>query len=187
MTRFPLLYVLLIYAVLLIAGAHAASAQQRFDQSLGISGGMYAASGFGTNFFYCGRYNYSLLGGRYFVEASIGVGSLQSKVLEAVTKSQLFRTDRLVTYEFDFAYDASPAGNIPFFLLGVAGINQGGETSFAGVIGVGKRIPIPGLFGVNAFGFRYDVHDQIFSQRLNNGDPFIVHNINVTLGMQVYF
>ena len=187
MKRFLRPFVLMTYAVVLIAGGHAADAQQRFDQSIGVSGGMYAASGFGTNFYYCGRYTYYVLGGRYSLEAALGVGSLQSKVLDAVTKAQLFKTDRLLIYEFGFAYDANPAGNIPYFMLGVAGVNQGGETSFAGVVGVGKRVPIVGLFGVNAFGFRYDVRDQIFSQRLNNGDPFVVHNIYVTLGMQVYF
>jgi hypothetical protein len=161
-------------------------AQPRYEHSLSLCGGLYAASGIGTNFYTTGRYNFYILGGRYFVEASVGFGSLESKVLSTVTKARLFPTDKLVTYEFSFAYDAAPAGNIPFVLFGVAGVRQGGETSFAGVIGLGKRIPIPGLFGGNSVGIRYDLRDMIFSQRLNNSDPFLTHNIVASLGVQVF-
>ncbi len=163
------------------------SAEARAEQSLSVSGGLYAASGIGTNFWAGVRYDYFLLGGRYFVEASLGGGSLSSSVLGAVAKARLFSTDNLVTYEFSMAYDPAPAGNIPFVLLGVAGVRQGDATSFAGVIGLGKRIPLPGLFGTNVFGLRYDIRDQIFSQHLNDTDSFVVHNIVATLGIQVYF
>jgi hypothetical protein len=162
-------------------------AQPRYEHSLSLSGGLYAASGIGTNPYFGARYNYFILGGRYFVEASLGTGSLESKVVSAISKTQLFTTDNLLTYEFAFAVDASPGGNIPYILFGVAGVRQGGETSFAGVLGLGKRVPIPGLFGSNALGVRYDIRDHIFSQRLNNAEPFVAHNIVATLGVQVYF
>jgi hypothetical protein len=167
-------------------GAHA---QQKFDQaqSLSLSGGLYAASGFGTNFFTCGRYDYFIPGGRYFVEGSLGVGSVQSKVIGTVTKARIFTSDNLVTYEFTFSYDYAPGGAMPYFTFGVGGVREGEETHFAGVIGLGKRIPLPGLFGSNALGIRYDVRDQIFSQAINNSDPFIAHNIVATLGLQIYF
>jgi hypothetical protein len=164
-----------------------ADAQARFEHSISLSGGLYAASGVGTNFYYGARYDYYVLGGRYFFEASLCTGSLSSTVLEKVSKAQLFNSDRLTTYEFSVAFDANPSGTVPFLLFGVAGINQGGTTSFAGVIGFGKRVPLPGLFGVNGLGIRFDARDHIFSQTLNNSDPFIVHNIVATVGVQVYF
>jgi hypothetical protein len=173
--------------VLLCAGAGALHAQQKFDQSLSLSGGLYAASGFGTNFYTSGRYDYYILGGRYLIEGSLGVGSLQSKVISSVTKAQIFTSDNLVTYEFTFAYDNAPGGALPFFMFGVGGVREGQETHFAGIIGLGKRIPLPGFLGSNALGFRYDIRDQIFSQAINNSDPFVVHNIVATLGLQVYF
>jgi hypothetical protein len=172
---------------LLFLPALTLQAQPRYEHSLSLSGGLYAASGIGTNFTYNARYDYYILGGRYFVEAGIGFGSLESKVLSTISKSKLFTSDNLLIYEFGFALDAAPAGNFPFVLFGVAGVKQGGETSFAGVIGLGKRVPLPGLFGSNSLGFRYDVRDVIFSQRLNNSDPFVTHNIAVTVGVQVYF
>jgi hypothetical protein len=171
----------------LVALAGGAAAQPRFEHSLSLSGGVYAASGLGTNFYYGVRYNYYVLGGRYFFEASLCTGSLESAVLKSISKSQLFASERLTTYEFGVAVDANPSGPVPFLIFGVAGINQGGETSFAGVVGFGKRVPLPGLFGVNGLGIRFDARDHIFSQRLNNSDPIIVHNIVATFGIQVYF
>jgi len=173
--------------ILVFAASLGAAAQPRFEHSLSAAGGMYAASGLGTNFYYGARYNYYVLGGRYFFEAALCTGSLQSTVLSSVSKAQLFASERLTTYEFGFAVDANPAGAVPFLIFGVAGVNQGGETSFAGVIGFGKRVPLPGLFGVNGIGVRFDARDHIFSQRLNNSDPFIVHNLGATFGLQVYF
>jgi hypothetical protein len=175
--------------LLLFRCPEAAHAQQKFEpsQSLSLSGGLYAASGFGTNFYTTGRYDYFLGGGRYFVEASIGVGSVQSNVIGTVTKARIFTSDNLVTYEFAFAYDYAPGGALPFFTFGVGGVREGEETHFAGVIGLGKRIHLPGLLGSNALGFRWDLRDQIFSQEINNSNPFIVHNIVATLGLQVYF
>jgi hypothetical protein len=160
-------------------------AQGRFDQSLSLAAGIYAASGIGSNAMIGLRYNYYVLNGRYFVEASLGMGSLESKVISAISKASLFDSNKLLTYEFSGAFDYQPAGSIPYVLLGVAGVRQGDVTSFAGVVGLGKRIP--GLFGSSTLGFRYDVRDMIMSQRINNGDPFTVHNIVATVGLQVYF
>jgi hypothetical protein len=177
----------ILLLALLLSGPGGVRAQPKSEQSLSLSGGLYAASGFGTNFYTSGRYDYFIPGGHYFVEGSLGVGSLQSKVIGSVTKARIFTSDNLVTYEFTFAYDYAPGGALPFFMFGVGGVREGQETHFAGVIGLGKRIPLPGFLGSNALGFRYDIRDQVLSQRINNGDPFIVHNIVATLGLQIYF
>lgn len=170
-------------ALLLIPSA--LSAQTRQDHSLSLAAGIYAASGIGSNATYGLRYNYFILGGRYFVEGSLSIGSLESRVVSSISKARLFESDRLLTYEFSAAFDYQPSGNIPYVLLGVAGVRQGDVTSFAAVVGLGKRIP--GLFGSGSLGFRYDIRDMIMSQRINNSDPFTVHNIVATMGLQVYF
>ena len=181
--RLPLSGIVLLT---LMAGSRA-QAQMPYESSLSLSVGAYAASGFGTNQFVGLRYNYFFLGGRYFVEGSLGFGSLKSPVLDNVAKAQVFETQRLYAYEFVGAYDYNPAGYIPYFAFGVAGINQGGESKFAGVLGVGKRIPLFGFLGTNQLGLRYDVRDQIFSQKINDSDPFIAHNLVFTFGLQLYF
>jgi hypothetical protein len=158
-----------------------------YSNSISLSVGAYAASGFGTNPHYAARYNYFVSGGKFFVEGTFGFGSLRSDVLSSVTRSQLFESERLYTYEFVAGVDPFPSSYVPFMILGVAGINQGGQSTFAGVIGLGKRIPLKGAFGGNQFGFRYDVRDQIFSQRILNKEPFVSHNIAFTVGIQFYF
>jgi hypothetical protein len=80
----------------------------RFENSISLAAGAYAASGFGTNSFLGARYNYYILGGRYFVEASFGVSSLRSRVLESVTQAQVYASEKLYTYEFVGAYDPNP-------------------------------------------------------------------------------
>ncbi len=177
----------ILIVVPLCLGISSAPAQLRYQNSLTLAGGAYAASGFGTNTYLGVRYNYFFLGGRYFIEASLGFGSLRSRVLENVAKTQVFESERLYSYEFIGAYDPAPSGYLPYLAFGVAGINQGGQSTFAGVVGLGKRIPLTGLFGSNQLGVRYDVRDQIFSQSINNSDPFIAHNIVFTLGLQLYF
>jgi hypothetical protein len=164
-----------------------ADAQYRYHNSVSVSAGAFALSGFGTNHFVGARYNYFFLGGTYFVEGSIGFGSLHSRVLENVARSRLYESDRLYAYEFVAAYDPQPTGYLPYFTVGVAGINLGGQSNFAGVIGIGKRIPLSGLLGSNQFGLRYDVRDQIFSQQVNNSEAFLTHNIVFTVGMQFHF
>jgi hypothetical protein len=179
-----------LLACALVAGTAlpaAAQAPPRRDQSISLTGGLYAVSGFGTNLYSSMRYDYFLPGARYFVEGSLGVGSVHSNVIGTVTKAAIFTSDNLVTYEFAFAYDYAPIGALPYLLLGVGGVREGEETHFAGIIGLGKRIPLPGMFGSNALGIRYDIRDQIFGQVINNSDPFIAHNIAATVGLQIYF
>ena len=185
MTQYYKVPCVLLFAVLLTQSS--TNAQLRYESSLSLSAGAYAASGFGTNQFVGLRYNYFFLGGRYFVEASLGLGSLRSHVLENVAKAQVFETERLLAYEFVGAYDYNPSGYLPYFALGVAGINQGGQSKFAAVLGVGKRVPLTGFLGTNQLGIRYDVRDQIFSQKINDSDPFISHNLVFTFGLQFYF
>jgi hypothetical protein len=172
-------------AALLLCSVHPADAQQREGGSLAISLGAYAASGFGTNFYYGVAYDYHLPGGKYFIEASLGISSLHSAVLESVSKAQLFDSDRLVTYQFLVALDPAPSGPLPYLALGVAGINQGGLTRFAGVLGLGKKIPLNWSVGANQMALRYDLRDQIFSQQISNGETFVAHNIVFTVGIQM--
>ena len=178
----------LLVLVTLVLGAHSSGrSQMHYENSLSFSAGAYAASGFNTNVYYGARYDYFFLGGRYFVEAALGFSSLKSNVLESFSKLKVFESDQLFSYEFVLSYDATPSGYIPFVVFGVAGVNQGGQSNFAGVIGLGKRVPMPGFLGTNQIGIRYDVRDQIFSQKINDSDPFISHNIVFTLGLQLYF
>ena len=174
-------------AIVMAIPSSPAQSQMPYESSLSIAAGAYAASGFGTNQFFGVRYNYFFMGGRYFVEASLGTGSLKSHILDNVAKAQIFETENLYAYEFVGAYDYNPSGYLPYFTFGVAGINQGGESKFAGVLGVGKRIPLLGFLGTNQIGVRYDIRDQIFSQKINDSDPFTSHNLVFTFGLQFYF
>jgi len=158
-----------------------------YQNSMTLSAGIYSASGFGANPYIAGRYNYFLPGNKFFVEAAVGFTSLKSNVLESVARSQVFESTDLWTYEFALAYDPTPTGYIPYIIGGVAGLNQGGQSTFSGVIGLGKRIPLGGAFGSSPFALRYDVRDQIFSQQINNAEPFVSHNIQFSLGIQYYF
>jgi hypothetical protein len=162
-------------------------AQLAYDNSVSVSLGAYAANGFGTNAYYGARYNYFISGGKIFVEGGLGFGSLKSEVLESVTRSQIYDTERLFAYEFVGGYDMNPNGSFPYFVFGVAGLNYGGKSSIAGVLGLGKRVSLKGAFGTDQFGFRYDVRDQIFSYAIYDNEPFISHNIAFTVGVQFYF
>lgn len=178
---------ILVVCLLTVSFSPPSRAQMRFENSISLAAGAYAASGFGTNSFLGARYNYYILGGKYFIEASFGLSSLRSRVLESVTQAQVYASEKLYTYEFVGAYDPNPSGMLPYFAAGVAGLNLGGQSSFAGVIGLGKRIPLYGMFGSNQLGVRYDIRDQIFSQTINNAEPFLSHNLAFTVGMQFYF
>ena len=176
-----------LFATTIVVEQPGAQAQLSYDNSLSLSVGAYAASGFGTNAYYGARYNYFISGGKFFVEGGLGFGSLKSNVLESVTKSQIYDTDRVFAYEFVGGFDPYPNSHVPYFVAGVAGLNYGGQSNFAGVFGLGKRVPLKGVLGGDQLGFRYDVRDQIFSQTIYNKEPFITHNIAVTLGFQFYF
>jgi hypothetical protein len=170
-----------------MAAGTAANAQLRFANSLSLTGGAFAASGLGTNAYLGLRYNYYFFGGRAFVEGAVGFGSLRSQVLEQVTQAQLFESEQLLTYEFVAGYDAFPSGPLPYLTLGVAGLNQGGQSKFAGSVGLGKRIPLSGMLGWQQVGLRYDIRDLIMSQSVNNSETFLTHNLALTLGIQFYF
>jgi|WetSurMetagenome_2_1015567.scaffolds.fasta_scaffold08970_3 hypothetical protein len=172
---------------LLLLCSGVTSAQPRFEHSISVTVGAYAASGFGTNPYAGARYNYYFFAGKGFVEGALGFGSLRSRVLENVSKSQLFDTERLSSYEFVVGYDPAPSLAIPYVTAGVAGINQGGQSKYAASLGLGKRVPLSGLFSGNQLAFRYDIRDQIFSQSINNSDPFIAHNFVFTCGLQLFF
>lgn len=177
--------VLLALAALGSAAPHRATAQGplRPTHSISLDLGGYGASGFSTNVYYGAKYNYHFGAGRYFVEAGVGFSSINSRVLETVSRTTLYEDEKLFVYDFAFSYDFDPSGPVPYLTFGVAGVNQGGQSIFGGVVGLGKRI----TFGSSPVGIRYDVRDHIYSQTLNNSDPFLTHNIVFTVGAQFYF
>ena len=177
-------YVLVM--IFLMVGFGNANAQLHYDNSISISNGLYSASGFGSNHYIGFRYNHFFDDGNYFFEGAFGISSLKSKVLDSVAGFQIFDSDKLQTYEFLLAYDARPDGSVPFFLLGVAGINQGGQSQFAYLVGLGKQIRLSSFLNSNRFGLRYDIRDQIFRQKINN-ESFMSHNLIFSLGIQYYF
>jgi hypothetical protein len=179
----------IVFFIVLILGLfHINSvAQVGFKHSLSASSGIYAAAGLGSNVYVNVRYNHLIDRGTYFFEGAVGFGSIRSDVLESVTAANIFDGNGLFTYEFLFGYDWRRKGTFPYIVLGFGGINQGGQSRFAGVIGLGKRILVGGLIESDKLGLRYDIRDQIFSQELNNSDSFISHNIVITIGIEYYF
>ncbi len=158
-----------------------------WKNSVGATGGIYSAEGFGSNFYYGLRFNHYFNKWHYFVEGSLGFSSIQSSVLEDIGAFQVFETQNLTTYEFLFGYDMKPLGGFPYFVVGVANINQGGQSKFSYILGLGKQIPLAQFFNTKRLGVRYDIRDQIFKQQVNNTDSFISHNLMFTLGLQYYF
>ncbi len=157
------------------------------DNGFGIMNGIYAAEGFGTNYYFGARYNHYFNKYRYFVEGNVGFSSLKSQVLENLAAFQVFKSEGLFTYEFLLGYDARPLGGLPYVVFGVAGLNQGGQSKFATVLGVGKLIPLAQFFDVKRFGLRYDIRDHIFKQQINDTGSFIAHNLVFSVGLQYYF
>lgn len=174
----------LIFTTLFISNSYS---QTIYNNSFSLTGGIYAASGFGTNSHVGLNYNHFMERGKYFVEAGFGYGSIKSEVLSDLLKAQVFETENLVTYKVLFGYDYTRLGNWPYLVLGLAGVNQGGQTNFAGVIGIGKRISASGVFGSNRFGFRYDIRDQIFNQKLNSANSFTSHNLVLQIGLEYFY
>jgi hypothetical protein len=107
--------------------------------------------------------------------------------LEDLAAFQVFDSEGLFTYEFLLGYDMKPAGGFPFLVVGVAGINQGGQSKFSYVIGLGKHIPLAQLLNVRRLGFRYDIRDQIFKQQVSDKGSFVAHNLVFTFGLTYYF
>lgn len=158
-----------------------------FSNALTITNGVYAAEGFGSNYYFGARYNHFFSKWTYFVEASIGFSSLKSPVLEDLAAFQVFDSEDLTTYEFLLGYDMKPLGGFPFLVAGVAGINQGGQSKFAYVLGLGKHIPLAQFFKVKRLGLRYDIRDQIFKQQISDKGSFVSHNLVFSLGLTYYF
>lgn len=158
-----------------------------YENSFGLTNGLYAAEGFGSNYYFGLRYNHFFNKWHYIVETSIGFSSLDSPVLQDLGAFQVFDNQGLFTYEFLLGYDFKPAGSIPYVVAGVAGLNQGGQSKFAFVIGLGKHIPLAQYFKIKRFGIRYDIRDQIFKQQITDMNSFISHNLVVSLGAQYYF
>ena len=182
---YKLLMSLLLAAILLLPSP--ASAQSGFRNSASLTSGLYAADGFGSNFYYGARFNHYFNKWRYFVEGSIGFSSLQSEVLQDLTAFQVFDSEGLTAIEFLFGYDPRPLAGLPYFVGGVASINQGGQSRFAYVVGFGKHIPLAQFFKVKKLGIRYDIRDHIFRQKINDAGSFISHNLVFSLGIQYYF
>lgn len=171
----------------LTAASPALQAKGIFTNSLTFTNGIYAAEGFGSNYYLGARYNHFFNKWTYFVEASIGFSSVKSQVLEDLAAFQVFDSNGLMTYEFLLGYDMKPLGGFPFLVAGVAGINQGGQSKFAYVLGLGKHIPLAQFFNAKRWGLRYDIRDQIFKQQVSDEGSFVAHNLVFTLGLTYYF
>lgn len=178
--------VIILIETLLLA-APGVQAKGLFSNSMSFSSGVYSAEGFGSNFYFGMRYNHFFSKWRYFVEGSIGVSSLKSQVLQDLAAFQVFDSEKLLAYEFLLGYDMAPLGNFPFIVAGVAGLNQGGQSKFAYVIGLGKQIPLAQFFKTKRLGLRYDIRDQIFKQQINDANAFTAHNLVFSLGLSYYF
>jgi len=158
--------------------------QTGYKNGLSLGIGPYAAEGLGTNFYTELRYNHFLSQGKYFFEGAVGIGSIESALLKAISSSQLFGGNSLTVYQFLFGYDPEYRGSIPYLIGGFAGLNQGGESRFAFILGFGKRFS---LWGSTDFRLRYDIRTQIFKQELNNEDSFTSLNIALTIGCEYLF
>jgi hypothetical protein len=176
----------LFVIALIVVGIQNTNAQLYFNNSFSVSNGIYSASGIGSNHYIGFRYNHFFERGKYFFEATFGISSLKSRLLDSVAGFQLFDSNKLQAYEFTLAYDPNPSGSFPYIISGVAGINQGGQSQFAYLIGVGKIIPLNRFLSTNRLGLRYNIRDHIFRQEINN-DSFISHNLVFTLGIQYFF
>ncbi len=164
-----------------------ATAGGLYENSVGLTNGLYSAAGFGTNYYFGMRYTHYFSRWTYFVDGIIGFSSVKSKVLKDIANFQVFDNEELFTYEFLFGYDPAPLGSFPFFLVGVAGVQQGGVNKFAYVVGLGKQIPFARFSNIKRLGFRYDIRDQLFKQTINNNTPFLTHNLLFTVGIHYYF
>jgi hypothetical protein len=159
-------------------------AQSGYKNGLSIGVGPYAAEGLGTNLYFEIRYSHFLSLGKYFFEGGVGLGSLESKLLNNISNSQIFEDDNLTTYQFLFGYDHKYKSGIPYLVGGFAGLNQGGQSRFAFVLGIGKRFS---FWASSNFRLRYDIRTQFFKQELNNNSSFTSLNIVFTIGAEYLF
>ncbi len=160
------------------------SAQPGKKHGLSLALGPYAAEGLGTNLYVDLRYNHFLSAGKYFFEGGLGIGSIESQLLNSISNSQLFESNQLITYQFLFGYDHNRLGTIPYLVGGFAGIDQGGQSRFAFVLGIGKRFA---LWSSSSFRLRYDIRTQIFKQEFNDNSGFTAVNMLFTIGGEYIF
>ncbi len=176
-----------VVVIMLFGSTAKVEARGLFKNSVNVANGFYAAEGFGTNYMLALRYNHYYQKWRYFIETGVSFSSIKSQVLEDLAAFTVFSDNGLFTYDFLLGYDMKPLGSVPYFVGGVAAVNQGGQTKFSGVIGVGKHIPLAQFFKVKKLGVRYEIRDYIFRQQINNADAFTAHNLSFTLALQYYF
>lgn len=180
-----MLYGLLL--LLLLGWLSSAMGGGLYQNSIGVTNGLYASDGFGTNYYLGLRYTHYFTGWNYFVDGVIGFSSVKSEVLKDIADFQVFDHEGLLAYEFLFGYDPAPLSSLPFFLIGVGGLQRGGTNKFAYVIGLGKHIPFAKFSSIKRFGLRYEIRDQLFKQVINNNKPFLTHNLIFTVGVHYYF
>jgi hypothetical protein len=177
------IFIVLIFAMMVL-NVIEAKAQTGYKNGLALGVGPYAAEGLGTNLYFELRYNHFLSSGKYFFEGGIGIGSIESKLLKSISNSQIFEDNNLTIYQFLFGYDHKYNSGIPYLVGGFAGLDQGGQSRFAFVLGIGKRFS---LWGPSKFGLRYDIRTHIFKQELNNNASFTSLNIAFTIGVEYLF
>jgi len=178
---------ILLIPFFLIMNTGKAEAQVKYNYGFSIATGLYAAEGFGTNISGAMRFNKYFSAGKHFIEGSLGITSIDSEVLNAIGNTQFFEHKKLVSIEFLYGYDPKMWTSLPYFTAGVASINQGGQSRFAGILGIGNRIYFDTLFGSKKMGLRYDLRDHIFKQSYNSSDEFITHNLNVSINLEFFF
>lgn len=161
--------------------------QINYNNGFNISLGAYSTSGFGTNPYAAFRYNHYLSRGKHFAEVSFGISSIESDVLRTVANAQLFENNRLLVYEVVYGYDPKMYTSLPYFVAGLAGVNQGGQSKFAVVLGIGNRLYFETIFGSKKIGLRYDLRDHILSQRFNEKKSFIAHNLVFTINLEFFY
>ncbi|MCB0281862.1 MAG: hypothetical protein H6627_02685 [Calditrichae bacterium] len=181
------LYGMAVLIILFFVVPQKGIAQLKTDNGFSLATGVYSSEGFGSNLFGALRYNHYLNQGRHFFEASLGLSSLQSDVLRSVANATLFENERLLVYEFIYGYDPKMWTSFPYLTAGFAGLNQGGQSKFAVVLGLGNRLYFDTLFGSPNIGLRYDLRDHIVSQSFNEKKSFIAHNIVFTLNLEFFY
>lgn len=186
--RRPVKGMFLILLLILIGGnVSQTQAQVPYKYGLSLGTGIYAAEGFGTNLSAAMRFNKYFEQGRHFIEGSFGITSIESRVLDAIANTQFFENNRLISLEFLYGYDPKMWTSLPYFTAGVASISQGGQSRFAGILGIGNRIHFDKIFGSKKIGLRYDLRDHIFKQSYNDNKSFFTHNLNLSLNLEFFF
>jgi hypothetical protein len=167
-------------------GIQKTQAQILYKNSLSLATGIYSSEGIGANPYAGLRYNHYLAQGKHFAEITLGLSSVESTVLQSTAGLQLFDGTRLVAFEIVYGYDPAMWSSVPYFVFGVANVNQGGQNKYAGVIGIGNRIHFDTLFGSKKIGLRYDFRDHILKQKFSEREAFIAHNLVLSLNLDLF-